>query len=99
MKVTTIQGKQYQCLEQAWDDYVNSTLAGKPMDADKYHGEVLAFIGGAISAMNVLSVAINKLDRKDISENQRMGLSIMKVLDNAVRMANEAQQNRKGNAN
>lgn len=83
-------GQHYNNFDEAWDAYYTYLHGDGIVDSETYHDEKKAFLSGAISAINVLSVRINNLASEKISCQQQVGTAIMSTLNEAMELASES---------
>lgn len=84
-----VDGKQYDNFNEAWDAFVGHRYQGKQMDAEVYHKERLAFLSGAICALNIEAGRINKLASSEISIQEQVTKALMLTLNEALNLASE----------
>lgn len=84
-----VDGKQYDNFNEAWDAFVGHRYQGELMDAAVYHKERLAFLSGAISALNIEAGRINKLASTEISIQEQVTNALMSTLNEALNLASE----------
>jgi len=74
--------------DEALVSFFEETQGATPMDAERYHDHALAFLCGAVAAMNVLSHKINESRHdKGKSAEQRITFALLKTNTMAVEAA------------